>query len=68
LFAPGKTPAPIIQRLQRETAAAVRHPEVMKKLADLAAEPVGSSPAEQDAILRQQMAQFRPIIAAMKLE
>jgi tripartite-type tricarboxylate transporter receptor subunit TctC len=68
LFAPGKTPVPIIQRLQRETAAAVRHPEVMKKLADLAAEPVGSSPAEQDAILRQQMAQFRPIIAAMKLE
>jgi tripartite-type tricarboxylate transporter receptor subunit TctC len=68
LFAPGKTPKAIIDRLQRETAAAVRHPDVVKKLADLAAEPVGSSPAEQTAILRRQMAQFRPVIEAMKLE
>lgn len=26
------------------------------------AEPVGSSPAEQDAMLKKQVAQFRPII------
>lgn len=48
--------------LARETAAAVRHPEVLKRFADIAAEPVGSSPAEQDAMLRKQVAQFRPII------
>jgi hypothetical protein len=29
---------------------------------------VGFSPAEQDAILKRQMDQFRPIIAEMKLE
>ena len=62
LFAPAKTPRDIIDRLQRETAAAVRHPESVKRLTDLAAEPVGSTPAEQDAILRRQVAQFRPII------
>jgi tripartite-type tricarboxylate transporter receptor subunit TctC len=62
LFAPAKTPKEIIDRLSRETAAAVRHPEVLKRLADIAAEPVGSSPAEQDAMLRKQVAQFRPII------
>ncbi len=62
LFAPAKTPRGIIERLQRETAAAVRHPDSVKRLTDLAAEPVGSTPAEQDAVLRKQVAQFRPII------
>ena len=62
LFAPAKTPRDIIDRPARETAAAVRHPEVLKRLADIAADPVGSSPAEQDAMLKKQVAQFRPII------
>ncbi len=68
LFAPAKTPRDIIERLQRETLAAVRHPDVLKRLTDLGAEAVGSSPAEQDAMLRRQMDQFRPIIREMKLE
>ncbi|WP_256380077.1 tripartite tricarboxylate transporter substrate binding protein, partial [Curvibacter sp. PAE-UM] len=68
LFAPAKTPKEIIERLQREVAAAVRHPEVAKRLADLGAEPVGSSPAEQDAMLRRQMDQFRPVIRDMKID
>ena len=68
LFAPAKTPREIIERLQREIAAAVRHPEVVKRLPDIGAEPVGSSPAEQDAVLKKQVAQFRPIIQEMKLD
>ena len=68
LFAPAKTPKEVIERLQREVATAVRHPEVIKRLADLSAEAAGSSPAEQDAILRRQIEQFRPIIREMRLE
>lgn len=34
----------------------------------IAAEPVASSPAEQDAILKKQVDQFRPVIQTMKLE
>ena len=68
LFAPAKTPRDIIDRLQREVAAAVRHADTAKKLLDLGAEPVGSTPAEQDAVLRKQMDQFRPIIATIKSE
>ncbi len=68
LFAPAKTPKAVIERLQKETAAAVRHPDVLKRLNDLAAEPVGSSPAEQMAILRRQMDQFRPVIREMRLD
>jgi tripartite-type tricarboxylate transporter receptor subunit TctC len=68
VFAPAKTPKEIIERLQKEVAAAVRHPDVVKRFSDMGAEAVGSSAAEQDAMLRRQMDQFRPVIADMKLQ
>jgi tripartite-type tricarboxylate transporter receptor subunit TctC len=68
IFAPAKTPKDIIERLNKEVIAAVRHPDVVKRLHDLGAEAVGSTPAEQDAMLRKQMEQFRTIIRDMKLE
>lgn len=68
LFAPARTPRAIIDRLQREVAAAVRHPDLQKRWADLAAEPVGSSPEEQKAMLLRQMKQFQPVIKEMKLD
>src|SRR5215510_532394 len=67
-FAPAKTPRDVIDRLQRETAAAVKHPEVAKRFIEIGAEPVGSSSADQDAILKRQLAQFRPIIKEMKID
>jgi tripartite-type tricarboxylate transporter receptor subunit TctC len=67
-FAPAKTPREVLDRLQKEAAAAVKHPEVAKRLRDMGAEPVGSSGAEQEAILRRQMDQFRPVIREMKIE
>jgi len=67
-FAPARTPRDVIDRLQRETAAAVKHPETAKRLREIGAEPVGSSPAEQDAILKRQVEQFRPIIKEMRIE
>jgi tripartite-type tricarboxylate transporter receptor subunit TctC len=68
IFAPAKTPREVIERLNREVSSAVRHPEVSKRLRDMAAEPVGSSPAEQEAILKRQMDQFRPVIRDIKID
>ena len=67
-FVPAKTPREVIDRLQKETAAAVRHPETAKRLIEIGAEPAGSTPAEQDAILKRQVEQFKPIIKEMKIE
>jgi tripartite-type tricarboxylate transporter receptor subunit TctC len=67
-FAPAKTPREVLERLNKEVVAAVRHPEVAKRLRDMAAEPVGSSGAEQEAILKRQMDQFRPIIQQVRVE
>ena len=68
LFVPSKTPQPIIARLQKEVAGAVRHPDVAKRFSDLGAESIGSSSKEQDEILRRQMKQFTPVIREMKLD
>ena len=68
LFAPAKTPREVIERLQKETLTAVRHPETAKRLREIGAEPVGSPAAEQDAILKRQVEQFRPIIKEMRIE
>ena len=68
LFVPAKTPQPVIARLHKEVVAAVKHPDVARRFQDLAAEPIASSPTEQEAILRRQMDQFRPVIKEMKLD
>jgi tripartite-type tricarboxylate transporter receptor subunit TctC len=67
-FAPAKTPREVLDRLNREFASAAKHPEVAKRLREMAAEPVGSSGAEQEAIFKRQMDQFRPIIKEMRIE
>jgi tripartite-type tricarboxylate transporter receptor subunit TctC len=67
-FAPAKTPREVIERLHKEISAAVKHPDAAKRMREMAAEPVGSSPAEQDAILKRQMDQFRPIVKEMRIE
>lgn len=46
LFVPAGTPDPIVQRLSSETRAALGSPDVRKRLVDLGAEPLGSTPAE----------------------
>ncbi len=68
LFAPAKTPRAVLERLQREIAAAVRHPDSMKRFGELAAEAVGSTGEAQKAMLVQQMRQFEPVIREMKLD
>jgi len=68
LFAPAKTPRDIIDRLQREVVAAVRHPDVVKRLTDMGADPVGSTPEEQLAMFKNQMDQFRSVIREMKID
>ena len=68
LLAPANTPRAVIEKLARETAAAVRHPDAQKRFNDLAAEPVGSSPEESKAMYMRQMKQFAPVIREMKLD
>src|SRR4051794_3498365 len=66
-LAPKGTPDPVIARLQQEIAAAVKTPDVQKRMTDVGAEPSGSTQAEMRDMLRQQVAQIRPVVEELKL-
>ena len=48
IYAPSKTPRPIINKLNREITAVLRMPDVRQRLLALDAEPAPSTPAELD--------------------
>ena len=56
IFAPAKTPRPIVQKLQREIAAVLKEPAVRERFAVLGIEPVGNTPDEFAAQIRADLA------------
>lgn len=66
-LAPKNTPEPVVARLQQEIAAAVKNPDVQKRMTDVGAEPSGSTQAEMRDMLRRQVAQVRPAVEELKL-
>ena len=55
MFAPGKTPPEIVERLSREVNAAMKRPDVHDGLQRAAFEPQSSTPAELGAFLKEQL-------------
>jgi putative tricarboxylic transport membrane protein len=55
MFAPGKTPPEIVERLSREVAAAMKRPDVRDGLERAAFESQSSTPAELGAFLKDQL-------------
>ena len=61
--APKGTPKPIVDRLNGVIVAALRDPEIKKKLNDLGADPMPMSPAEFKSFISSEVARWRDIIA-----
>jgi tripartite-type tricarboxylate transporter receptor subunit TctC len=68
LLAPAGTPAPIIARLHAETAKAVRSAEMKERLAADGADPVGNTPAEFAAHIKEEMRKWAEVARAAKIE
>jgi tripartite-type tricarboxylate transporter receptor subunit TctC len=66
-FMAGKTPAPIVERIQQETAKALKLPDVQTRLAAMAYEGVGDPPAEFTAYYKDEIAKFTRVIADAKI-
>jgi len=62
VWAPAATPPAIVRRVSTEIAAVVRTPEVSARLAELGAEPVGSTPEEFTAYNRSEAAKWAKIV------
>ena len=68
LFAPAGTPAEIVSKVQADTVAALRAPDLLKRFADVGAEPVGSTPAEFVERIRSDTARWAEVIRAGKVK
>ena len=69
LVAPPNTPPDVVAKLSQAIGDALRMPDVSRRLHGLGATPVGSSPAETEAFLRQETERWRKVIvdAGIKL-
>lgn len=68
IFAPAKTPKPIIDKLSREIHAAIQAEGVRKRYDDLKVESVGSTPEEFGSFFREQLKFSKDIIEQAKLQ
>jgi len=66
-FMAAKTPAPIVERIQQETAKALTLPDVRARLAAMAYDGVGDPPSEFAAYYRDEIAKFTKVIADAKI-
>lgn len=61
LFAPSKTPPAVQDKLYREWVAAVKSPEVSKRIVAQGAEPSGNTPAEFSAFFKSEAAKWADV-------
>jgi tripartite-type tricarboxylate transporter receptor subunit TctC len=66
-FAPAKTPEAVIARLHQEIVKAAQNPEVQRRMTEVGAEPVASSPAEFGQAVSEQIEKVRPLVSELKL-
>ena len=62
VFAPAKTPAPIINRLNQEMVRVLNRPEVKEQLFNSGVEPVGSSPSQFAAAVKSETVRLAKLI------
>lgn len=62
------TPQPVVERLQAELARIVRQPDVVERLQDQGAVPVGSTPAVLEARVRTELQQWVPVIRTANIQ
>ena len=64
IFAPAATPRAVVERLQKELAAVLQSPVVKERYAVLGIEPVGNSPADFGAQVRDDLVRWEKVVKA----
>lgn len=68
LLAPAGTPKDIVSKLSNETARILKQPDVNKRVSELGAEPVGSTPEEFAALIKAEIAKWAKVIKDANVE
>ncbi len=61
-MAPKGTPQPVVDRMSREIAAVLAEPETRQKLLTAYFDPVGSTPPQLAAFMREELQRWKPVI------
>jgi tripartite-type tricarboxylate transporter receptor subunit TctC len=67
LFAPAKTPKPVIDRLNKELVAILGEKDVVKKLGDQGGDVVTSSPAQLGSLVQSEVVRWKKLITTAKI-
>jgi tripartite-type tricarboxylate transporter receptor subunit TctC len=62
VVAPAKTPQAVVNKINADINEALRQPEIRQRLAELSAEPVGGTPQETGAYMREEVERWRKVI------
>jgi len=62
IFAPTKTPAPIVARMQREVKRVIEMPDVKAKLLEQGGDTVGSTPEVLDKVIKGELRRWAEVI------
>src|SRR3954447_9621802 len=68
LGASGGTPRPVVDRLNAEVRKALANPETHKRFVELGGEPGASTPAEMRTYIEREIAKWKDLMAARKIE
>jgi len=68
IFAPARTPADIVAKVQGETQRIVRLPDIAQRLRELGATPVANPPSEFAAFVKQDTEKWRRLVATAKIQ
>jgi tripartite-type tricarboxylate transporter receptor subunit TctC len=64
IVAPPKTPTAIVNKVNAGVNEALHDPEILKRLADLSAEPIGGSPAATVGYFRDEIERWKNVITS----
>ena len=62
IFAPAKTPRPIIDKIHADVVRVLRTPDIREKLVASGSDPVGSTPAEFSAHVKAELARWGKVV------
>jgi tripartite-type tricarboxylate transporter receptor subunit TctC len=68
IFAPARTPADVVAKVQHETQRIVRLPDIAQRLRELGATPVANPPSEFAAFVKQDTEKWRTLVATAKIQ
>jgi tripartite-type tricarboxylate transporter receptor subunit TctC len=67
IIAPSKVPGAIIHRLYEEVAKAVKSPAVLERFVNDSAVPIGGTPAEFAAFIKEEQARWSKVVRQAKI-